>query len=75
MRGQYETLICPFCDKGKISCLLIAGTYSFKKSMAAHTSKSIPTKSSDVWLIQSNCNICGKTKDEIDKELKKRGII
>jgi len=75
MRGQYEELSCPFCDKGKITCLFIRGGYSFKKAMAAHTSKNIPVKSSDTWLIQTGCSFCGKSKEQVEKKLKETEII
>lgn len=75
MRGQYEELSCPFCDKGRINCLFIAGSYSFKKTMAAHTSKSVPVKNSDVWLVQSGCSACGKTREQVEKKLKQTGTI
>jgi hypothetical protein len=76
MPGQYEELSCPFCDKGRIACLYFPGNFSFKTSMAAHTRKSIPVKSSDSWIIKSEkCPICNKTKEEIEKKLKEDGII
>jgi hypothetical protein len=75
MAGQYEILKCPFCDKGDISCLYFKGQYSMKKTMAAHTSKNVPVKNSDVWIIQSGCQICGKSKEDVEKKLREIGII
>lgn len=75
MVGQYEELSCPFCDKGRIPCLYIGGSYSYKKTMAAHTSKSVPVKSSDVWIIKSGCSVCGKSVEEVEKELRRKDII
>ncbi|MBU5537608.1 MAG: hypothetical protein KQA38_03550 [Candidatus Aenigmarchaeota archaeon] len=76
MRGQYEELSCPFCDKGKIQCWYIPGAISIKRSGA----RSLPgkfskTKSSDVWIVKSGCNVCGKSLEEIEQKLKEEGII
>jgi hypothetical protein len=76
MRGEPVELSCPFCDKGKIQCWYIAGNFSFKRAQAAHTSKNIPVRSSDIWLIKSEkCPTCDKSKEEIEKELKRLKII
>ena len=76
MRGSYEELSCPFCDNGRIQAWYIPGNFSFKTAMAAHTRKSIPVKSADLWIIKSEkCPNCNKTKEEIEKELKKQNII
>jgi len=76
MRGQYEELSCPFCDKGRISCLYFPSAWSQK----AKTTKTLPghgtlKKSAEVWLIQSGCSICGKSQQEVEKELIKKGTI
>jgi len=76
MRGEPVELACPFCDKGKIQCWYIAGAISVKRSGARSLpGKTSKHKSSDVWMIQSGCNICGKSQEEVEKGLKKKGII
>jgi hypothetical protein len=32
-------------------------------------------KSKEVWIILSGCNVCGKSREEVEKEFKRRGII
>lgn len=75
MSGQYEELSCPFCDKGRISCLHFPSQFSVKRVMVGSNRKNVPNKSSDIWLIQSGCNICDKSQEDVEKELKKKGII
>ncbi|MEM5868912.1 MAG: hypothetical protein QXL09_03105 [Candidatus Aenigmatarchaeota archaeon] len=76
MRGRYEELSCPFCDKGKIQAWYIPGAWSIKRK----STKTLPGhgtiyKSSDIWIIKSGCNVCGKSQEEVEKELKKKRII
>jgi len=76
MRGQYEELSCPFCDKGRIQCWYIPSAWSVK----AKRTKTLPgggsvSKSAEVWLIQSGCSVCGKPQEEVEKELRKKGTI
>lgn len=76
MSGQYEELSCPFCDKGRIPCLYFPGAISVKRSGARSLpGKTSIHKSSDVWVIQSGCNNCGKTQEEVEKKLNQDGII
>jgi hypothetical protein len=76
MRGEYVELACPFCDKGKIKCWHIPSSVSIKQRKTASLpgSKAFQ-KSPDIWLIQSGCDVCGKSQEEVEKELKKKGII
>jgi len=76
MRGEPVELACPFCDKGRIQCWYIAGAVQEKRTgrSSLGSGKSI-TKSSDVWMIQSGCNVCGKSVEEVEKELKKQNMI
>lgn len=76
MTGQIEELSCPFCDKGKISCLYFRGAWTQKSAgrNSLGSGKKV-TKSSDTWLIQSGCSVCGKPLEEVEKELNKKGII
>lgn len=76
MRGEPVELACPFCDKGKIQCWFIPGAWSVKrKSTKTLPGRGTITRSSDVWLIQSGCSVCGKSEEEVEKELRKKGII
>jgi len=76
MPGQYEELACPFCDKGKISCLYFPSVKSQKtRSTSALGKVTHFTKSQDIWLIQSGCSVCGKSKEEVEKKLRKNNII
>ena len=76
MAGQYEVLKCPFCDKGDISCLYFPGAWSQKMKRT----KTLPgggsvSKSKDEWIIQSGCPVCGKSAEEVEKELRRKEII
>jgi len=73
MRGEPVELSCPFCDKGRIQCIFIAGATHERKT-GGRGIRSV-RKSSDIWLIQSNCSICSKSKEEIEKKLKELNII
>jgi hypothetical protein len=76
MRGEPLELECPFCGKGNIRVWYIPGVWSFKRK----STKTLPghgtlIKSKDIHIIQSGCDLCGKSKEEVEKELKKRGVI
>lgn len=76
MTAQYEELSCPFCDKGRIACLYFPSQWSVK----AKRTKTLPgggsvSKSAEVWLIQSGCKFCGKSAEEVEKELRRKEII
>lgn len=76
MRGEPTELACPFCDKGKIQCHYIAGVFQEKRHVTAtFGARKERKKSSDIWLIQSGCSICGKTLEEVEKELRRKNII
>lgn len=75
MPGQYEILPCPFCDKGQIQCLYFPSAWTETRSYAAGKSKKTGHLSSEAWLIQSGCPVCGKTAEEVEKELKRKNII
>ncbi len=73
---QYEILSCPFCHKGEISCLYFPSAVSVKRNVTA----SLPgrgslNKSRETWIVKSGCLECGKSQEEIEKELKRGGII
>lgn len=75
-RIQTEFLACPFCDKGQIECGYIPSSWNVKarKTASLPGSKAI-SKSSEIWLIKSGCSVCGKSQEEVEKELRKKGII
>lgn len=76
MRGNYEELPCPFCDKGRITCWFIKGAWGEKRKTTSTFGKAkFVSKSSDVWIIKSGCSVCGKSQEEVEKELKKQGMI
>lgn len=76
MRGQYEELSCPFCDKGKIQAWYIPGAWSVKSTgRTSLPGTRTKHKSSEIWLIKSSCNICGKSQKEVEKKLKELNII
>ncbi len=76
MVGEYTELSCPFCDKGRISALYIAGAWSVKSSgrSSLGSGKSV-TKSKDMWLVKTGCSVCGKSREEIEREMKIRHMI
>jgi hypothetical protein len=62
--------------KGKIQCWFIPGAISVRRSGARSLpGKTSKNKSSDVWVIQSGCSICGKSSDEVEKKLREEGIV
>lgn len=73
MSGQYEELSCPFCDKGRISCLYFPSSIRETRT-GGRGIKSI-RKSSDTWVIQSSCSVCGKSVAEVEKELRRKEFI
>jgi len=75
MAGQYEVLPCPFCEKGQITCLYFPSVISVKRTTVGSNRSNTPRKSSEAWIIQSGCSVCGKSADEVEKELKRKEII
>jgi hypothetical protein len=76
MRGNYEELSCPFCDTGRIRCWHIPSSWSEKRQTSeTFGRKRLLRKNPDIWLIQSGCNICGKSQEEVKEELKKKNVI
>ena len=76
MAKQYEILPCPFCDKGQIQCLYFpSATKIRQKTSSTFGSTKERVKSSEVWIIQSGCSKCGKSEEEVEKELKNKGVI
>lgn len=76
MPGQYEQLSCPFCDKGRITCLYFPSVTSQRtKSTSTFGRTKEKRKSSETWLIQSGCSNCFKTQEEVEKELKKKNVV
>lgn len=76
MLGQYEELSCPFCDKGRIPCLYFPSQWSLKRKLTQTLpGRGSPHKSAEVWIIKSGCKECSKPQEEVEKELKRTGVI
>jgi len=75
MRGQYEELACPFCDKGKIQAWYIPSSFSVKQQRSRVLKGNQKRKNPEVWMIQSSCPICNKSQEEVEKKLKELNII
>jgi hypothetical protein len=76
MAGQYEILKCPFCDKGEISCLYFPSAVSVHHVVTSKGGRgNLKERSKEIWLIQTGCSVCGKTKEEVEKKLKTDNII
>ena len=76
MAGQYEILSCPFCDRGKIQCLYFPSVSVVRsRPTATFGNRKKRETSSEQWIIQSGCLECGKSQEEVEKELRKQGII
>lgn len=72
MGKQYEIINCPFCHKGEIQCVYFPGAWSQRSIGKNSLGKGrVVTKSSDVWVVQSGCNACGKNQEEVEAQLKK----
>lgn len=75
MAGQYEELSCPFCDKGKIGCLFFPSATKIRRLSGSFGTGKDYKKSAETWIIQSGCQLCGHSKEEVEKEFRKKGII
>jgi hypothetical protein len=72
---QYEILSCPFCKTGQIQCIFYPGAWSEKRSGRNSLGRGVSvSKSSDIWVVQSGCTNCGKSQEEVEKELRKEGF-
>lgn len=75
MPKQYEVLSCPFCHKGQIQCVFFPGAWSEKRSGRNSLGRGVSvSKSTETWIVQSGCNICGKSQQEVEKQLRKDGF-
>ncbi len=73
---QYEVWDCPFCGENTISLIRFPKSVSVRRSKTA----SLPGSkgyhvSSDVYLIQTGCQKCGKPKEEVERKLEEGGLI
>ena len=74
--GQYEILPCPFCEKGRIQCLYFPSVSSERRrTSATFGAKKERSRTSETWIIQSGCSVCKKSVEEVEKELKRKGVI
>jgi hypothetical protein len=54
--------------KGKIITLHFPSIKQEKRSITAtFGSRKLISKSKDVWIIQTGCNVCGKSKEDVKK--------
>lgn len=68
---QYEILSCPFCDENTISCIYFPSVTQIKTSSTATFGKSKQkVKSSETWIIQSGCEKCDKSQEDVEKKLR-----
>jgi hypothetical protein len=73
---QYEMIACPFCESGQISCKYFPSSVSISSNRTASLpGKGSVHKSKEVWIVLSGCPQCKKTRDEVEEELKKKGLI
>ncbi|MEM2174455.1 MAG: hypothetical protein QXI58_02375 [Candidatus Micrarchaeia archaeon] len=73
---EIEIIKCPFCNKGDIQLIHFPSATRVKiKKTATFGSKMQKTRTSDTWIVSSNCSVCGKNSQEIEKKLKEEGII
>jgi hypothetical protein len=76
MRGEYTELACNFCDKGRTQCWHIPSISVIRRRpIAAFSNTKKRVTSPDIWLIKSGCNVCNKSQEEVEKELRKKNII
>ncbi len=76
MAGQTEILACPFCDKGQIVCLYFPSVSVIRtRPTATFGNRKKRETSSEEWIVQSGCKVCGKSVEEVEKELKNKGVI
>lgn len=72
---EYMIINCPFCDKGEINLLHFPETWTAKRSYAAGKSKASGYLTKAEYVVQTDCPVCHKKADEIEKELKRQNII
>lgn len=75
MAGQHEILSCPFCDKGQIPCLYFPSATKVRRLSGSFGKGNAFSKSADTWVVQSGCSNCSKSQEEVEKELRRKGII
>lgn len=76
MRGDYEEIICPFCEKGRVGFIHIPSVVSIRRSKTA----SLPGnktyhKSKDIWIAKSNCSHCFMSGEAVERRLRELGSL
>ena len=67
---QYGIIPCPFCDKGQINYKYYPSEISVKRGAKSSLGRVTSfSTSKETKLIQSDCPVCGKTAEEVSKEL------
>ena len=73
---ETEFLACPFCDKGQIECGHVPSRLHVRTRATATFGKSRSSyKTAELWIVKSGCSVCGKSAEEVEKELKRKGDI
>jgi hypothetical protein len=74
-RIECEEIPCPFCN-GEIPVGLVRGCWTEKRHVTAtFGARHDKRKTKDVFIIHTGCKNCGKSKEEIEKELKRKNMI
>lgn len=68
-------LSCPFCDRGKIEVWYIPSYIKIRRISGSFGKGHAFSKSADIWIVKSGCPVCGKSPNEVERELKRKRII
>ena len=73
---NYDIWDCPFCGNNTISVIHFPKSVSVKKAKTA----SLPGskgfhQNPDIYVIESGCSSCGKESFEVERKLKKEGLL
>jgi hypothetical protein len=68
---------CPFCENGIIEVLIRPASYKIHKVITGKGGRGNIRRNvkEEVVILSEKCNICGKTREEIESCLKKEGVI
>jgi len=68
---------CPFCEKGTIEVLIRPSSYRFHRVITGKGGRGTIKRSvkEEIVILSERCNVCGKTREEIEKLLRKKHVI
>ena len=70
INARYEILVCPFCYNGEITVKVFGGSWEEKRGARTSLGKSLTIKKSKiVYVVQNDCDKCGKLIEDIEKAL------